>query len=104
MNASPVSDPVWRALAAEAGIAADQIGEGATLLAKCVPEYPWTFSRAFFPLSIGLERACKIALHVDARLVSGAFLTSKQMRAYGHGLTTLISEVESIGQRVKVGN
>jgi hypothetical protein len=100
----PTDLPVWRALAAEAGIASDQIGEGATLLSKVSPSYAWTFSRAFFPLSIGLERACKLALHVDAKLASGEFLDEKQMRELGHKLDRLMEAVDAMNHRRGFGH
>ncbi len=95
----PTESPVWRALAAEAGIASDQIGEGATLLGRVSPNYTWTFARALFPLSIGLERACKLALQVNARLASGAFLDERDMRALGHKLDQLMDAVDAMGLR-----
>ncbi len=95
----PTESPVWRALAAEAGIASDQIGEGATLLAKVSPNYSWTFARALFPLSIGLERASKLALQVDARLSSAGFLDEREMRALGHKLDQLLDAVDAMNLR-----
>jgi len=97
--ASPTDLPVWRALASEAGVASDQIGEGATLLSKLTPSYSWTFARAFFPLSIGIERACKLALQVDAKLASGNFMSAKQMRTHGHKLDGLVAAVDAMNQR-----
>lgn len=95
----PTSNPVWRALAAEAGIAADQIGEGATLLSKLSAEYTYSFARASFPLSIGFERACKLALQVDARLTNGTFLGRRQMMDFGHKLNDLLRAVDDMNQR-----
>ena len=94
--AHPTESVVWRSLAAEAGISADQIGEGVSLLGRVAPEYHWTFARAFFPLSTGIERACKLALQVDARLNSQSFLTRAELQDKGHRLDRLIAAVDSI--------
>lgn len=96
---SPTESPAWRALAAEAGIASDQIGEGATLLAKLSPNSSWTFARALFPLSIGVERACKLALQVDAKLAFGTFLSERDMRDLGHKLDELVDAVDNMNRR-----
>jgi hypothetical protein len=95
----PTSLPTWRALAAEAGVAADQIGEGATKLDKISPMTSWSFARVLFPLSIGLERTCKLALQVDAKLETGSFLDMKAMREHGHKLDGLIESVEDMSTR-----
>lgn len=95
----PTSLPTWRALAAEAGIAADQIGEGATKLNRISPDSSWSFARVLFPLSIGFERACKLALQVDAKLDTGSFLDMKAMRAHGHRLDGLIQSVDEMCRR-----
>lgn len=91
--------PTWRALAAEAGIAADQIGEGATKLSKISPDSSWSFARVLFPLSIGLERSCKLALQVDAKLETGSFLDMKAMREHGHRLDGLVRSVDEMCKR-----
>jgi hypothetical protein len=90
----------WRLIAAEAGIAAGQIGYGATALARTSPHEAWSFPHAFFPLSIGFERAAKLALQVDAKLANGVLLDKRQMRTLGHRLTVLLDEVQvMVGRR-----
>lgn len=93
---SPFDDPVWRALADECGIAADQLGEGASLLSKCSPAYSHTFARAFFALSTGLERTSKLILQVNSRLSTGGFISEREMRALGHDLSGLLQAVEDM--------
>lgn len=99
----PTSMPTWRALASEAGIAADQIGEGATKLSSISPTTSWSFSRVLFPLSIGFERASKLALQVDAKLETGAFLDMRAMRAHGHKLDGLMTSVAQMADRRGLG-
>lgn len=96
----PTRSPIWRSLAAEAGIAADQIGEGVTMLGEMQVEASWTFPRAFFPLSIGLERTCKLVLQVEARLHAGLFLDEGRMRTLGHNLGSLFHATESMTRRL----
>ena len=90
---------MWRSLTAEAGIAVDQIGEGATMLGESAAAAPWTFARAFFPLSIGLERASKLALQVETRLHTGEFLNEERMRRLGHNLGELLDAVKQMTDR-----
>lgn len=94
-----MDNPIWLALASEAGIAADQIGQGATLLDSMNVTDGYTFARVAFPLSIGIERACKLLLQVDARLEHGAYLTDVQLRRLGHNLTDLVTAVDSVNAR-----
>lgn len=93
----------WEALAAEAGIAAAQLALGATSLGDTSPYESWTYDRAFFALSIGIERAAKLALQVDAYLQSRQFLTARELKSKGgrngHDLVALCSAVEQVCQR-----
>ncbi|MET7742091.1 hypothetical protein [Streptomyces sp. NPDC005385] len=88
----------WNALAAEAAIASAQIGMGATMLGKTMPQRTSTYAESFFPLSIGLERAGKVILQVDRKLTHGDFLTRKEMRTLSHDLVALFDAVEVVSQ------
>ncbi|MFF4965277.1 hypothetical protein [Streptomyces sp. NPDC001037] len=89
----------WNALAAEAGIASAQIGMGATMLGKTMPQRTASYAESFFPLSIGLERAGKVILQVDNKLTHGEFLARKKMMALSHNLVALFDAVEAVSQR-----
>ncbi|MFE0327943.1 hypothetical protein ACFW08_14340 [Streptomyces sp. NPDC058960] len=89
----------WHALAAEAAIASSQIGMGATLLGKTVPQRTASYAEAFFPLSIGFERASKVILQVDRKLTCNEFISQKEMKALSHNLVTLFDAVEQVCQR-----
>ncbi|MFG2282781.1 hypothetical protein ACGFNQ_29380 [Streptomyces asoensis] len=91
--------PYWNALAAEAAIASAQIGMGATMLGKTMPQRTASYAESFFPLSIGLERAGKVILQVDRKLTHGDFLAHKEMRALSHNLVSLFDAVEEVRQR-----
>lgn len=89
----------WEALAAEAGIAATQLALGATSLGNTSPYESWTYERTFFALSIGIERAAKLVLQIDAYFQSHEFLTVSEMKSRGHDLVTLCSAVEEVCRR-----
>lgn len=89
----------WRALAHEAGLAAEHLAIGATALGKANYAQPAYFSQAFFALSIGVERTCKLALVVDHHLAHGGFPTSAQLRGYGHNLESLMTAVATMSAR-----
>lgn len=88
--------PYWRALSAESRLASDQLSAGAANLSRIEPTTVGSFYTALFPLSIGYERLAKIALQVDARLRTGQFLTTKEMRDVGHKIDSLFTQVEEI--------
>lgn len=98
-NGGDMQSPTWDALAAEAGISSTQLALGATSLANTSPYEPWTYARAFFALSIGIERAAKLVLQIDAYLQTRKFLTVREMRNRGHDLVTLCSAAEEVCQR-----
>ncbi|MFC8950152.1 hypothetical protein [Streptomyces rochei] len=98
-EALAVMSKFWNALAAEAAIASSQIGMGATTLGKTMPQRTATYAEAFFPLSIGFERAGKVILHVDRKLTSGDFVSRKEMKSLSHDLISLFDAVEQVHQR-----
>lgn len=92
-----MDDPIWNALAREASIAAQHLGEGATLLGKANYAHHAYYGQAFFSLSTGIERAAKLALVVSYALENeGSFPNPKQLRSYGHDLGSLLAAVDEI--------
>jgi len=91
---------VWRALAREAGLAAEHLAIGATALGRANYAQTAYYGQAFFALGIGIERTAKLAIAVDRLLTSGgAFPASDEMRKYGHNLRKLLDETDAIAKR-----
>lgn len=87
----------WQALAREAGLAAEHMGMGVTALGKANYAQHAYYPQAFFALSIGMERAAKLALVIDFAIQNkGAFPNNAQLRQFGHHLKRLLSEVDAI--------
>lgn len=93
-------NPTWNAIAREAALAAEHLGNGATILGKANYAHHAHYGQAFFSLSTGFERAAKLAFVVDHALVnSGAFPSNEEVRGYGHDLVRLLNQVDSIAER-----
>ena len=91
----------WEALAHEAGIAAEQMAIGITALGKATYAFPAYYGQAFFALTTGFERSCKLALVVDhAVLNDGIFPPESEFRRYGHNLRQLLDEADRISERL----
>lgn len=87
----------WQALAREAGLAAEHMGMGVSALAMANYAHKAHYPQAFFALSIGMERAAKLALVVDYAIQhKGVFPDNKQLRQYGHDLKSLLIAVDAI--------
>lgn len=87
----------WQALSREASLAAEQMGTGVTILAKANYAHDGHYPQAFFALSIGMERAAKLALLLDHAIRNeGRFPDNQQLRKYGHNLKNLLSDVDRI--------
>lgn len=90
----------WRALVREAALGAEHIAFGATVLGRANYAQHAYYAQAFFSLSVGFERTCKLGLLVDYAIDNGGrFPAERAMRSYGHDLATLLSSVEAIGIR-----
>src|SRR3954470_23572802 len=83
-------DVVWQALAREASSIAEHLGIGATALGKASFERPANYAQAFFALSVGFERGCKLGLSLDEATKTGRFLSTRELRGYGHRLDQLL--------------
>ena len=93
-------DETWQALSREAGLAAEHIAIGATAIGKTNYAQPAYYGQAFFALTVGFERATKLALVVDHALEhSGAFPQHSTLRKHGHNLEKLLEQTDEIGKR-----
>lgn len=71
----------------------NSFASGLTSLRKANLHAKGFFYQAFFQLSIGLERLCKLTLILDKLLTSGESTTIKELRSYGHNIDCLIKRV-----------
>lgn len=91
------------ALANEAGIAAEHLAIGVTALGRANYAQRAYYGQAFFALSVGIERTCKLAIVTDYALAHGGqFPDSTTLRRYGHDLRSLVREVSRIQERRKL--
>ncbi len=88
----------WRAIAREAASAAEHIGIGATALSRANHAQNAYYSQAFFALSVGFERSCKLALSTASALAGNGFADRKSLKGYGHDVATLLGEVDSLAE------
>jgi hypothetical protein len=87
-------------LISEAGLAAEAIAFGATVLGRANYAHQGYYAQAFFSLSVGLERSGKLALLLDYALDNqGAFPSGQVLRSYGHNLKKLLARSEAIAQK-----
>ena len=97
MNAPDLSTPERRALTREVSLAAQVLCSGLTALRKAEMTRTGTYYEAFFALSIGFERLCKIAIILDYAIDhDGAFPTDKRLKNIGHDLERLLCESRRI--------
>lgn len=103
----PVSDsngPLWQPLVREAALIAEHLAIGATAIGRANFERTADYAQAFFALSVGFERGCKLALSLHAAVGSGGqFLSSRELRTYGHNLPRLLAAVVDIAERRSLG-
>ncbi|HSI20795.1 MAG TPA: hypothetical protein VLA04_03795 [Verrucomicrobiae bacterium] len=91
----------FHALANEAGLAAGHLMAGVTAMSKANYAEKAFYYQAFFSLSTGLERTCKLILICNHFLTNDqTFPTEKVVRSYGHNLEELVEHVSRLG-RVK---
>ena len=91
---------IWQALAREAAIAAEHMAIGVTALSRANYAQHAYYGQAFFALSIGFERASKLALVVDHALNHGGqFPAHKVLRDYCHRLGDLLDNADKIAER-----
>ncbi|WP_457134448.1 hypothetical protein [Mycobacteroides abscessus] len=95
---NPWEIPEWRALGREAALVRQLVGSGATALGRAnYADLTGEYYTAFFGLSIGLERLCKLILVTDYAIThQGILPNQKLVRSYGHKLAMLCEKVEDI--------
>lgn len=92
----------FQAFKREAAIAAELLATGSTLLGKADAQNHGFYNQAFFNLSIGLERAAKLAFVLDHAIThNGEFPTDKMLRKYCHDLQLLLENMDEIAQQYR---
>jgi hypothetical protein len=87
----------WQAIARELALSVEQIAHGVQALDRASFARPAEYSRAFFGLSVGLERLCKMTIALDHAVDNnGAFPPSRAFKTYGHDLKALLDNVDVI--------
>ena len=100
LTGSDKSDRIFYAFLEEAKMASQQIGFGATAIGKANHARKAQYYQAFFALSIGFERASKIALIADSTLKNnGEPPSNGEIKNYGHGLKKLLNATDEIAVR-----
>jgi hypothetical protein len=92
--------PQYYAFGREAELAADQIGLGVTALGKAGYGTSGLYSRAFFGLSIGLERLAKLIIIADYAIDhDGKFPSDAELRTIGHDIGSLLDKCVAISTK-----
>jgi hypothetical protein len=92
---------IWLALAREAGLSAEHIAMGATALGRANYAEEAYYAQAFFALSVGFERSCKLAFVVDHAIEhQGTFPSPSSVRGFGHDLHNLLARADRIAARL----
>src|SRR5688500_15938607 len=90
----------WRALAREAGLSAEQMAIGATAISRADHSQSAYYYQLLFSLSIGFERAAKLAIVVEHMVEHGSKVpTQQQLKNHGHNLRTLLDATDQIAVR-----
>ena len=95
---NPWDIPEWHAIRRESALVRDLIGSGATALGSAnYADKLGQYYTAFFGLSVGIERLCKLVLVVDHALRHrGAMPAESVVRQYGHCLTKLMNTIDRL--------
>ena len=92
----------WQSLSREAQFAAESLAIRATALGNANYAHTAHYAQMLFSLSIGLERATKLAICLDHVARHGSYPDYNHIRKYGHNVQKLLTEVDKIGS-VKLG-
>lgn len=88
---------VWEALRRECASVRQHLGIGATALGRASFDGIEWYAQAFFALSVGFERAAKLALTLDAAISNrGKFLGRNELRDHGHNIDRLLKRVDEV--------
>lgn len=92
----PWDIPEWHFIRQEAMLVRHLVGAGATAIGQAnYANKKGEYYRAFFELSVGMERLAKLILVVDYALTNGGKLPDESyVRGYGHLLEKLFKAVE----------
>jgi hypothetical protein len=91
------SDVIYEALRRECASVTQHLGIGATAIGRAYFEATEFYAQAFFALSVGFERASKLVLTLDAAASdAGAFMDGPALRAHGHSIQRLLTNVEQV--------
>ena len=101
---NPWDVPEWHFVRQEAQLVRHLLGSGATSLGRAnYADKKGEYYTAFFALSVGLERLCKLILVVDHAIGNGGQMPPQSVvRRYGHQLEQLIDTVDSVVARQSV--
>ena len=92
--------PIWQAFSREAALAAEHLATGATLIGNADANHHGIFNQAFFSLSIGVERAAKLAFILDHAIThDGTFPTNDMLKKYCHNLRRLLDKMDEIASQ-----
>jgi len=90
---------IFNAIRREAALAAELLASGATIIGKADYKYHAYYEQAFFSLSTGLERACKLLIIINyALLNNGQFPSNSDIKKYKHDLIALFEETKRIAE------
>jgi hypothetical protein len=97
-SGDPLSDPRWHALARESKLARQLIGSGVTALGNAnYADGKGNYYVAFFALSVGIERLCKLILVADFAIEnSGTLPSAAAIKKFGHRINDLLRTAESV--------
>ena len=95
---NPWDIPEWHFIRQEAMLVRQLIGAGATAIGQAnYANKKGEYYRAFFELSVGMERLAKLILVVDYALThAGKLPDEKHVRQFGHDLKSLFAVVEQV--------
>jgi len=96
---------IFAALLKEGALSSEMLATGVTTLRKANNSNPGLFSLSFFSLSIGMERAAKIAIVLDYYLENQCnFPSDAHLKKFGHDVESLFAAVVTINRkRLKAG-
>jgi hypothetical protein len=101
---NPWDIPEWHAIRREAALARHLVGSGVTALGRAgYADKFGEYYTAFFGLSVGPERLCKLALVADHAIShNGRMPEERVVRRFGHKLVDLMDAVDAVAHEHKL--